>query len=261
MANSALFSGTTTFEMQALDKLLSGISWVLDITLRPDFERRYTRWLIANGQYHSLLNAEGFRQLLECQVQLPQLTEAQRDLTRQQWRQNMLPLLRVANDEFSKEMVHLYDTAHPPIDAGHPPITREMVTSLVDIRLFMIRAAFPSLPLNETDLREKLTNAVLENLDQSPMAERQKLSTAPLGWAELRVEWEKMNPWQKQATATQWAQMVGPMMNSLLQRDNATTIAPKHESTADESSDDIAHRIARGSQIQTIMNLNWRYRL
>jgi hypothetical protein len=69
-----------------------------------------------------------------------------------------------------------------------------MVASLVNIRLFMIRAAFPSSPLNETELREKLTNAILENLEQSPMAERQKLSTAPLAWAELRVEWEKMNP-------------------------------------------------------------------
>lgn len=257
MSSTIVAQGTPPLTNQMLDRGIQYLSWIIDAPLSPPHQLLYRQSIIANWQSGSSEEIHKFLELLQQEVQMEQMSSAQRDWAREKAQLQILPLLRGADDKLSLDLARLYDAAHPPIIPGNPPITRHMLDSAVQMMCFMVKIVGGQALPPDTELIQELTAKVLQKLESCSPEERQEIATAPLAWAELRMTWEQMSPAQRQETIQQVAQETAAALDQRRRQLHEQTAA----STATAAKQKGEHwDVQQGFRVSHVMDLMWKYR-
>ncbi|MFI7543445.1 hypothetical protein [Actinoplanes sp. NPDC049599] len=202
--------GEACLPAEAADDILDMMVWLLEIQLPPDVRDR------ARAEVVRLWSAEDRTRQFVLTVCLPLyqqcagMPEGLADLTREQAQPGLVAALRTSPNWLARRIVDEYDRVNAPLAPGSPPLTQEIADAFVDVLTFMesiVSGADPAPPTDQ--VRGSWIATMAAAWPGLPPQVRQWLTEMPVGWAQLRYQWQTLRPDQRYAYQEQLRVQLG----------------------------------------------------
>jgi hypothetical protein len=188
-----------------LDETNDFLEWLMQVPLTDAQKATIEREIRGIWRKNDRKEMDGVYEVLKGRQQIAALQPAQRDLVRQSALDDVIKQWRAEkNSPATKMMVEIYDTAHKPIAAGTPPLTRQNVDAFTE---FLCFTAGQTAGVNFTpsaEARDKLAAAVAENYAGMAPSQRALIARMPVIWASLRVLWPQISDAEKKQFVDTW---------------------------------------------------------
>jgi len=218
-----------------LDETEDFLEWLMQVPFTDAQKATIEGEIRGSWKKNDRKEIDGIQEVLKADQQLAAMKPAERDVARQTALDDAIKQWRTEKDSPSaKIMVEIYETAHKPIAAGNPPLTRQNVDAFAE---FLCFAAGQTAGINFTpppEIRDKLAAAVAEKYAGIAPAQRALIVRMPLIWASLRVLWPEISDAEKKQYVDAWKQ--DPHLVELGKQFYATTKTAQTTSTAQTSS-------------------------
>jgi hypothetical protein len=145
--------------------------------------------------------------ILEFRNQLVNLPAAQQNLVRRQNEVELIGALRTEQDSVSTVLLAIYDSAHPPIAAGAPALTRQQADAALELFYFMA-GQLEGVQATPNDAAKKMwAGNLARTWPTLPAETRKAIAAMPVTWALTLAVWTDMIPAVREQVKATYAQM------------------------------------------------------
>ena len=202
-----LAKGDPDLTQKMVDDFNHFIAWLLEAPLTQEQKGQVRDGLVAGWKRGDKGEIQGVLESLQVREQVWQMKEEERALVRKQVQPEFLKELRAkAGDESARWLLGIYDSAHKPLAAGSPPLTRQMTDAYAEVTFFMLGEAAGQTLAPDAATKEAFAKSLAAGWPKTEKAGRDTLARMLLLWAAIRVAWPQMPEDQKAAYRAQWRQ-------------------------------------------------------
>jgi len=206
-----------------VDGLGDFFAWVLEAPLTVEQRETVRQGLIELWQSGAKADIDPMVQALRAQAEVRKHPAAERDLIREQVQPELLAELRKQPDnEAAKWLLGIYGSAHTPIAAGDPPLTRQVADAYAEVLLFMISQVLGNGLQANAEVKDQFAKALVNDYPNYDPAARKELANMPKYWAAIRIAWPTLPADQQETYRKQWAPGVAALL-----KPSATAAPPK----------------------------------
>jgi hypothetical protein len=199
-----------SISQQTLDQFVGFFVWALDAPLtatqRQDLQDAAVQAFSSNDQ----ASMSTVTQMASVYQQLAQVGETQRIQLRNQLQPQLLDQARAQpNDEFSRWLLDVYASAHQPIAAGTPPLTRQVADANAEVTYFLLQvvatgdASIDGLKLGQA-LLDNWASSLAQDYPSYSAQQQQQLAKMPLFRAAMAEGWSQLSAADRAALRDQW---------------------------------------------------------
>jgi len=200
----------SSVSQQTLDQFVGFVVWVLDAPLtetqRQDLQDTAVQAFSGNDQ----ASMSTITQMAGAYQQLAQVSETQRIQLRDQLQPQLLDQARAQpNDEFSRWLLDVYASAHQPIAAGTPPLTRQVADANAEVTYFLLQvvatgdASINGLKLGPA-LLDSWASSLAHDYPSYSAPQQQQLAKMPLFRAAMAEGWPQLPAADRADLRDQW---------------------------------------------------------
>ncbi len=213
-----LAPGTPPLTREMTTRAGAFYGWLLDVELTQEQLQAIQDDLVDSWRAKNAGDIDATLQVLKLQADLAKLPEGEAALVRETLQADVLADLRkTPNEPGARWVLGVYDSAHRPIAAGDPPLTRQASDANAELVLFMASVALDgtSLVLDraaDRAFKDGWAASLGAEYDSGAIEpeQQQQMARMPLYWAALRVAWPQL-PAETQATyRALWAEQLQP---------------------------------------------------
>jgi hypothetical protein len=228
-----------TFDM--VQKASAFFQWLLEVPLTPEQQQQFRNavarsWI--SGRQDEIQSTLQVIQFSDQILSSKSVTE--REVIRQTVQPKYLAQIRAQPDnELSRWVLGIYDTAHKPIVPGNPPLRAQVVDAYVAFLSFMMNQ---SLGNNWSftgggSFRDAVAQPIIASYPGLRADQQAAMAQIPLQWAQLNDAWPKTPLAQRQQLCAQWR----PQMQQFL--DNLNKTAPARSASPGDSGDQLINKV------------------
>lgn len=208
-----LVAGKPPLTKNLANKETRCVEWLLDVRLTPEQRGEFRDQLYRVWITHRKDDIDGYVNLVNLWDQIAEKSPEERDIVREGVRAKLLERERqTPNDRFAHWIVRVYDSAHPPIAAGNPPLNAQAADAYADMIAFIINDSLRRTALRPNRQFKDLVTRVLAAQYSGYSAEQQNaISQMPFLWKELRYVWPRLSESQRGVFRQQWSPMVASL--------------------------------------------------
>ncbi|HSI31978.1 MAG TPA: hypothetical protein VK986_00180 [Tepidisphaeraceae bacterium] len=212
-----------------VEKGLDFLEWLLEVPLTAEQRGQVRDHLIAEWKANDRGEMGGVAELFAVKAEVDKLEDVKKkELARQAVRVELLKNARAEaakGDKLAGMIVGAHDSAHAPIAAGEPPLTRQASDAALEVLHFMA-AAHAGVSTDWARARpdkarlDAFAKSLAAEYPNLPAGAKAEIAGAPLAWAALRAVWPELPAEQRVALAKQWgespavAQLAGKLKTS-----------------------------------------------
>lgn len=205
-----LAPGNPPLTAALVDKEAQRMEWLLDVRLTPQQRAQFQDALIDVWNTH---REAKYLNLTQLRDEISQKTPEEQDLLREGVRAKFLAGERQKlNDPFARWVVHAYDSGHPPIAAGNPPLTAHVADAYADLVAFIINESYRRTVLRPNrQFKDLVTRGLAAEYGGYSAQQQDSMAELPFLWKELRYVWPRLSEAQRNTFRQQWTPMVASL--------------------------------------------------
>jgi hypothetical protein len=202
-----LVSGTPPLTVYDAEETIDMLQWLIDAPLTVAQRAAIRSQIVDDWKAKDAGTIANLRRILEFRNQLVKLPPAQQNLVRRQNEVELIAGLRAANDSVSALLLQTYESAHRPIAAGIPALTRQQADAALDLFYFMA-GQLEGVQATPTAAAETAWAGNLARVWATLPAEtRNAVAAMPMTWALTLAVWPEMPPAVREQVKATYAQM------------------------------------------------------
>jgi hypothetical protein len=200
-------SGNPPLTVYDVEETIDVLQWLIDAPLVVATRAAIRTQIIDDWKAKDASTIAEVRRILEFRDQVIKLPPAQQNLVRRQNETDLVAGLRTEKNRASAVLLESYESAHPPIAAGTPALTRQQADAAIDLFYFMAG----QLEGVQAAPTEAAKTAWAGNLARSwatlPLETRKAVAAMPVTWALTLAVWPQMAPTVREQVKWTYAQM------------------------------------------------------
>jgi hypothetical protein len=199
-------AGEPPLTRDMVDKGVRLFEWLLDARLTEEQYKQFetsVRNTWTGGDSKEIADTVN---ILKIYAELDKKTEAERTAVRESMSSQYLDLMRSTPDApGSKWALDIYYSAHKPIAAGNPPLTRQAADAYAEVLSFMIGEVVGDTSYKpDKEYKDLLAKSLTAQYSGLSPARQKEFSEMPLVWAAIRLGWPHLSAAEKAAFRKQW---------------------------------------------------------
>lgn len=189
------------------------LEWLLGLELTPEQRAEYKDGMVETWKSRRQDKIDGYYNLVKLREQVEQKTPEEQDLMAVGVRTEVLERERQRpRDPFSRWLVGVYDSAHPAIAAGNPPLTAQSADAYADMLAFIINDSLQRKALKpDRQFKDLITRVVAAEYPAYSREQQKSIAQMPFLWKELSYVWPRITEAQRSTFRQQWAPMVASL--------------------------------------------------
>lgn len=202
-----LVSGKPPLTVYDVEETIDTLQWMIDAPLTGAQREVIRSSIVDDWRKHDAGTIATVGRLLDFRSQVVKLPAAQQNLVRRQNEVELIGALRTEQDSVSTLLLEIYDSAHPPIAAGSPALTRQQADAALELFYFMA-GQLEGVQATPTVAAKMLWAGNLARAWATLPAETRKaIASMPVTWALTRAVWTDMTPAFREQVKATYAQM------------------------------------------------------
>jgi tetratricopeptide (TPR) repeat protein len=221
-----------------VDRLTAFLEWMLQapVTAQQGTELRDN--LVESWKKGDRAEIDAMNEILGLETQVAQHPPAERDLLREQLQPALLVELRKQPDDAGgRWALGVYEAAHVPIAAGHPPLTRQVSDAYAEVLAFVISQVLGNEVPASTEFKDQFAQSLVADYPNYDAAAQANLAKMPMYWAAIRLAWPALPADQQDAYREQWTPGVTALLGAKPAVQPEEGAAPAAEELTLESQD------------------------
>jgi hypothetical protein len=206
-------AGTPPLTRELVNKETQCLEWLLDAHLTLQQRSEFQDGLVTVWNSHQQDAINGYLSLGNVWEQVSQKSPEEQEVVRESVRSKLLAFERQnLNDPFAQWVVGVYDSAHPPIAAGNPPLTAQVVDAYADLVAFMVNECAHRPVFKATrQIKDQLARSLAREYPAFSAQQQNSLSQMPFLWKELSLMWPRLSEGQRETFRQQWTPMIASL--------------------------------------------------
>ena len=189
------------------------LQWLLHQELTPEQRAEYKDGMMDAWKSHRQDKIDGYYNLVKVREQFAEKNPQEQDLIREGVLEELLVRERQnTRDPFARWLVGVYDSAHPPIAAGNPPLTAHAADAYADMVAFIINDSLHRKALTANrQFKDLIGRVLVAQYSGYPAEQQNSIAQMPFLWKELSYVWPRITEAQRNTIRQQWAPMVASL--------------------------------------------------
>ena len=206
-------AGTPPLTAELVQKETRCLEWLLHQELTPEQRAEYKDGMMETWKSRRQDKIDGYYNLVKLREQVEEKTPEEQDLMAVGVRTELLERERQKpRDPFSRWLVGVYDSAHPAIAAGNPPLTAESADAYADMLAFIINDSLRRKALKPNrQFKDLIARVVAAEYPAYSREQQKSIAQMPFLWKELSYVWPRITGAQRDTFRQQWAPMVASL--------------------------------------------------
>ena len=202
-----LVAGKPPLTVYDVEETIDMLQWLIDAPLDAAQREVIRSSIVDDWQKHDAGTIATVGRLLDFRNQVVKLPAAQQNLVRRQNEVELIGALRTEKDSVSTLLLEIYDSAHPPIAAGVPALTRQQADAALELFYFMA-GQLEGVQAMPTPAAKMLWAGNLARAWATlPTETRKAIAAMPVTWALTLAVWSDMVPAVREQVKATYAQM------------------------------------------------------
>ena len=202
-----LVSGKPPLTVYDVEETIDTLQWLIDAPLNAAQREVIRSSIVDDWRKKDAGTIASVGRLLDFRNQVVKLPTAQQNLVRRQNEVELIGALRTEQDSVSTLLLAIYDSAHPPIAAGAPALTRQQADAALELFYFMA-GQLEGVQATPNDAAKNMWAGNLARTWATLPAETRKaIAAMPVTWALTLSVWTDMIPAVREQVKATYAQM------------------------------------------------------
>ena len=202
-----LVSGKPPLTVYDVEETIDILQWMIDAPLNGAQREVIRSSIVDDWRKKNAETIANVGRILEFRSQLVRLPSAQQNLVRRQNEVELIGALRTEKDSVSTLLLQVYDSAHPPIAAGAPALTRQQADAALELFYFMA-GQLEGVQAAPNDAAKMMwAGNLVRAWATLPAETRKAIAAMPVTWALTLAVWTDMTPAVREQVKATYAQM------------------------------------------------------
>ena len=229
--------GTPPLTKETVDKATQFFEWLLDAQLTVGQRAQFRDSLVRSWKTRQKDDIDATLNVLKFQDQLSGKTPEEQRLVREVLREKYLDLMRqTPNDDLSRWVLNIYDSAHRAIADGNPPLTMQVADAYAEFVAFMVteclhKEAF----VPDRHFKDQLAQSLAEKYSSYSAEQQKQFSQVPLLWEALRFRWARLSERERETFRREWKPAAESLLTGPPEAADETTASANPTKATDET--------------------------
>ncbi len=209
-SRQVLAAGNPALTKGMVTRFTDFFEWLIEEPLTQEQRERMASLVVGAWRQNSGSDIADVVEILKNEAQVAQLPDSQRALVLTQVQPEILKSLKAdPNEEFNRWLLEMYNSAHVPIAAGNPPLTRQVSDAQAEMFAFMLGQASGQTVNADRLFKDDFARGVSRLYPTLSATQQAKWAQSPVIWASLRVIWSQLDEKDRSGLRKQWAEALG----------------------------------------------------
>jgi hypothetical protein len=240
-----LAAGTPPLTVYDVEETIDILQWLIDAPLTLAQRAVIRSHIVDDWRKKDAGTIANVGRILEFRNQLVKLPPAQQNLVRRQNEAELIAGLRTEKDSVSTLLLETYESAHTPIAAGVPALTRQQADAALDLFYFMAGQLEGVQATPSAAAKSTWAGNLARSWPTLPAETRNAIAAMPVTWALTQAVWTEMTPTIREQVKATYAQMdvVKGLRSDFIAARNAVGQTPLRNAGAPRQAETLpAHR-------------------
>jgi hypothetical protein len=199
-------AGNPPLTLKMVNQATSFFEWLLDAKLTVEQRKQLRNSLVQSWKARKKDDIQSTVAVIQFSEQVDQKPPKEQEAYRQALQAKYLEQMRAQSaNPLAQWVLGIYDSAHQPIAAGNPPLTRQTVDAYAEMMSFMLRQAVGKQYFSANrQFKDALAQGLIARYSQMAASQQAAFAQLPALWALVQLKWPTTPQREKQQLRQQW---------------------------------------------------------